>query len=132
MRQQTKFWVALFAITLVCFIDYQMFTEGYDVRKLSSTTRQIGHLAVYIAVIPIGYWAWYKHPMKWLKQLWLITYLSILAFIVLAGALKVFNIIQNDDFHDWVTTVRFFFCTPMPHILLYMLSRIAAGANTKA
>lgn len=129
MQQKTKFWIAFIAITLVCFIDYQLFTEGYAVRRLSATTRQLGHLAVYIAVIPIGYWAWYKHSMSWLKYIWLIGYISILLFILLSGALKMLHVIPSQDFHDWVTTVRFFFCTPMPHIIIYMLSKIATGKH---
>ena len=133
MKQQNKFWLALALITIVCFIDYQLFTEGYAVRRLSPTVRQAGHFGVLLAVIPIGWWAWKEHPMQWLKQLWLYAYSIALGFIVLIGLLKSLSNILTEDFLDWVTTVRYFFTSPLPHLLVYMLSLIALqkSSNTQ-
>lgn len=132
MKRQNKFWLALALITVVCFIDYQLFTEGYAVRRLSPVVRQVGHLVVLLAVIPIGWWAWKQHPMQWLKKLWLYAYAIALAFILLVGLLKSQTDILTDNFLDWVTTVRFFFTGPLPHLLLYMLSRIAEQRDDNA
>lgn len=132
MKQQNKFWLALGLITIVCFLDYQLFTEGYAVRRISPVVRQAGHFAVLLAVIPIGWWAWKEHPMQWLKRLWLYAYSAALVFIVLVGALKSLTDLLTDDFLDWVTTVRFFFTGPLPHLLLYMLSRIAETRGNNA
>ena len=133
MKQQNKFWLALALITIVCFIDYQLFTEGYAVRKLSPTIRQAEHFVVLLAVVPIGWWAWKEHPMQWLKQLWLYAYSIALGFIVLIGLLKSLSNILTEDFLDWVTTVRYFFTSPLPHLLVYMLSLIALqkSSNTQ-
>lgn len=125
MQQKRKFWIALIAIVLVCFIDYQLFTEGYAVRGISPIYRQVAHLVVLVAVVPIGYWAWKSHPMQWLKTLWLLSYSVVILFIVLVGGLKTLDVLNNDDFLDWATTVRYLFCGPLPHILIYMLSLIA-------
>lgn len=132
MKQQNKFWLALVLITIVCFVDYQMFTEGYAVRRLSPMIRQAGHFIILLAVIPIGWWAWKLHPMQWLKQLWLYAYGIALVFIVLIGLLKSQTNILTEDFLDWVTTVRYFFTSPLPHLLLYMLSLIAQQRSSNA
>jgi hypothetical protein len=132
MKQQNKFWLALVLITIVCFVDYQMFTEGYAVRRLSPMVRQAGHFVVLLTVIPIGWWAWKQHTMQWLKQLWLYSYGIALAFIVLIGLLKSQTNILTEDFLDWVTTVRYFFTSPLPHLLLYMLSLIAQQRSSNA
>ncbi len=133
MKQQNKFWLALALITIVCFLDYQLFTEGYAVRRLSPTIRQAGHFAVLLTVIPIGWWAWKQHPMQWLKKLWLYAYGIALAFIVLVGLLKTQTELLTEDFLDWVTTVRYSFTSPLPHLLVYMLSLIALqkSSNTQ-
>ena len=131
MQQKNKFWIALVIITIVCFIDYQFFTEGYSVRKISPIVRQVAHFVVLLAAIPIGWWAWKDHPMQWLKKLWLYPYISILVFIAIVGVLKTTLDMFGDEFLDWVTTVRYLFSSPMPHIFLYMLSQIAGykGSN---
>lgn len=129
MRQQSKFWIALVLITLVCYLDYQFFIEGYSVRNLSSTTRQIGHLSILLAVIPIGYWAWAKHEMAFLKKLWLWAYSGAVAFILIVGLLKTQTNILSHNFMEWSATVRYVFCSPLPHLLLFMLSKIADSQN---
>lgn len=129
MRQQTKFWIGLLLITFVCFLDYQFFIEGYNVRKLSSTTRQVGHLVVLIVVTGIGYWAWAKHSLTFLKKIWLTSYLGALVFILLTGLLKTQTDLLGGEFYEWAATVRYAFCSPLPHLLLYMLLLVAQQKN---
>lgn len=125
MTQRTKFWLAMAIITIICYFDFYLFGEGYGVRKVSSVARQAGHLATLLAVLGAGYWAWQHHPLKWLNKLWVATYTTGIVFILIIGALKTFTGILGDDFLEWAATVRLFFCTPLPHLLLYMLSLIA-------
>lgn len=126
MSQQRKFWVGLIVITVVCYLDYHFFIEGYSVRKVSPVVRQIGHLAVLLAVVFIGYWVWKTHVLQWLKTMWLFAYGVALGFIVTVGALKFFTDVLPDMFFDWASTVRYFFCSPLPFLLIYMLSVIAS------
>lgn len=132
MQQQNKFRVALALITIICFLDYQLFTEGYAVRDISPIVRQVGHFVIMMAVIPIGWWAWKNHPIQWFGKLWLYSYGAALGFIVLVGLLKMSTNLLTEDFLDWVTTVRYFFTSPLPHLLLYMLSLIAMQRNSNA
>lgn len=126
MLQRNKFRIALVLITLICFIDYQMFTEGYSVRKIDPLIRQIGHLVILLAVVPIGYWAWKSHPIQWLKKLWIIPYISAIVFILFTGLLKTQTNILSDSFMEWVASdVRYVFTSPLPHIMIYMISLIA-------
>lgn len=129
MQQKNKFWIGLVVITVVCFVDYQFFTEGYSVRRLSAMVRQVGHFVVLAAVIPIGWWAWKDHPMQWLKKLWLYSYIPVILFILLVGVLKITLNLFGSEFLDWMTTVRYLFSSPMPHIFLYMLARLAQARN---
>lgn len=126
MNQRSKFWLGLIAITLVCYLDYHFFNEGYSVRKISSTVRQAGHLLILLSVVPIGYWAWKSHPLQWLKAIWMFAYGTALGFIITVGALKMFTDILPDMFFDWASTVRYFFCSPLPYLLVYMLTIVAS------
>lgn len=125
MQQKNRFWIAFIIITLVCFADYQLFTEGYAVRQMKPIYRQAGHMIILLAVIPIGYWAWSKHTMQWTSKLWLLSYIAITVFILLTGVLKTIDVLNNRAFMEWVATVRYVFVSPLPHILLYMLTLIA-------
>jgi len=126
MEQRNKFRIALVLITLVCFIDYQMFTEGYAVRNIAPIKRQIGHFVVLLSVVPIGYWAWKNHPIKWLNKLWITSYIIAIVFILIVGLLKTQTNILSDTFMEWVTSdIRYFFTSPLPHIILYMLSLLS-------
>lgn len=129
MKQQNRFWIALILITLVCFVDYQFFIEGYTVRDISPFIRQLGHLTVLIVVIPIGYWAWKKHPITFYKKLWLTAYIAALAFVLLVGLLKTQTNWMSPTFYEWTATVRYVFCSPLPLLLIYMLSHIASQSS---
>lgn len=125
MSQKAKFWWALVAITLVCYADFQLIGEGYASRKVSPIVRQLGHLIVFVLVTVIGYWAWAKHQLTWLKTLWLFAYVAVLIMIVVVGGLKTLNVITNYKFLDWVTTIRHFFSSPLPHMAMFMLTLLA-------
>ncbi|MCB9046082.1 MAG: hypothetical protein H6550_08070 [Chitinophagales bacterium] len=125
MEQRNKFRIALVLITLICYIDYQFFGEGYAVREIAPYIRQAGHLVILVAVFPIGYWAWNKHPMQWLKKIWVWSYSAVICFILIIGLLKNMTSLMGAEFLDWVTTVRYLFSSPLPLILIYMLSLIA-------
>lgn len=125
MQQRNKFWIALALITVVCFLDYQLFTEGYAVRSISPAIRQAGHFAILLAVIPIGWWAWKAHPIRWFRMLWAASYGFAIGFILSIGALKALINTLPEAFLDWASTVRYFFTSPLPHLLLYMLALIA-------
>jgi hypothetical protein len=125
MRQQTKFWLALLAITIVCYFDFYLYGEGYSVRNVSAVVRQGGHLATLLIVMSSGFLAWKHHPMQWLKKLWMYSYIAGIIFIIIVGGIKTFIGILGEDFLEWVATVRQFFCTPLPYLLVYMLSLIA-------
>lgn len=132
MSQRNKFWLALGLITLICFIDYQMFTEGYSVRKINPLIRQVGHLVILLAVVPIGYWAWKDHPLQWTKKLWIIPYTIAIAFILLTGLLKIQTNILSETFMEWVASdIRYVFTSPLPHLMIYMLSLIATQKERK-
>lgn len=129
MKQVTKFWLAMAIIVIVCYYDWYLFGEGYGVRRVSGTLRQAGHFATLLSVMAAGYWAWKKHPMQWLKSLWMYTYVIGTAFILLVGAIKIATNILSNDFLEWVTTIRYLLTSPLPHVLMYMLTLIASQKN---
>lgn len=128
MKPITKFWLAFAIIVIVCYFDWYLFGEGYGVRRVSGTIRQAGHLGTLLFVVATGYWAWKTHPMQWLKSLWVYVYTAGIGFVLLVGALKMTGIL-SDGFLEWVTTIRYLLTSPLPHLLMYMLTLIASQKN---
>ena len=126
MNQQAKTWMGLILISAVAYLDYHFFTEGYAVRRMSPIVRQGGHLAILAAIVPIGYWALKNHPLSWASKVWARTYIGVILFIILIGALQRFTNIFGNGFLDKIQELRAFFCSPLPYIfilVLYIISK---------
>lgn len=129
MSQQTKTWLGLILISAVAYLDYHFFTEGYAVRRMSPLLRQGGHLAIFVALIPIGYWALKNHPLTWAAKVWTRAYLGVLGFIVLIGGIQHFTNIFGNDFLDKIQELRSFFCSPLPYIFILILYIVSRNVN---
>lgn len=129
MSQKAKTWLGLLLISIIAYLDYHFFTEGYAVRKMSPIIRQGGHLVILIAMIPVGYWALKNHPLHWASKVWLRAYAGVLIFIVTIGAIQRFTRLFGNVFLDKIQELRSFFCSPLPYlfiIILYILSSRAS------
>lgn len=125
MSYKTKLWVGAVVITLICFIDYQFFTEGRDARRIAPLIRQAAHLVILAAIIPVGYWSWKAHPMQWTKQVWLRTYLAALFILIIVGLIQWQTHLFSNEILDRFYDFRIFFGSPLAFIVLYMLTVIA-------
>ena len=125
MSLKTRLIAGVVLITLICFIDYQYFSEGMDVRKMNPLYRQVGHLAILMCTAAIGYWAWKKHPFSWTGSLWLIAYTAAIVVITIIGLAQWQTGFFSKNFLDRVSDARLFFGSPLPFFILYMLTIIA-------
>lgn len=121
MSLKFRTWTGFTIIILVCCIDYMYLTEGTGAIALADKFRKLGHIGILLCIIPAGYWAWYKHPMQWLRKVWLTSYVVCLVVTVGVGA-----ICYAVGYHDKallkkIGDIRLFFCSPVPFFMLYVL-----------
>lgn len=108
-------------VTLLSWADYQYFTEGYA-HNYTPMARQAGHIAMLAMIIPAGYLGWKEHSRKWIKEIWLHGYLIALAVIIFAGAAQYRFELFSISVLDGISSLRLFFCSPVPYFMLYILS----------
>lgn len=123
MKHNRLFWFIFVLIITFTWIDYQYFTEGHALHY-SPFVRQAGHLFILFCLIPLGYWGWAKYPIKWFSKLWLYSYLVILISIGTIGLIQWKTALFSVDFLDHVSSLRMFFCSPVPFFMLYILHRV--------
>lgn len=123
MKHKFLFWLIFVLVTALCWVDYQYFTEGHA-NSISPIARQAGHIAILLAILPIGYIGYKNHPMSWIKKLWLVSYSLVIAIIGIIGLLQWQLQLFGTAFLDQVSSLRLFFCSPVPYFLLYILGNI--------
>lgn len=123
MRQKGFFWLIFALVTLISWIDQQYFTEGHAL-EYTAFTRQAGHIITLLFILPIGYMGWKDYPAKWFGRLWLYSYLLVTGFIVIIGAIQWKTGYFTTELLDSVSSIRIFFCSPVPYFMLYILQRV--------
>jgi len=122
-RYKLQLWTAVIIITILCWMEYWFFSSPTDyVRALPDAKRRIAHFAFLIAVAIVGYWGYYKHPVKWLKTIWIYFYSFAIIFLLAAGILHSKFGLFPKEFLDWLSDLRSFMLnTPMPFLVIYLL-----------
>lgn len=87
MRSKVIFWLMFIAVTVLCWLDYQYFTEGHA-QQLSPIKRQIGHLGLLAIITPVGYLGWKAYGVSWIQKLWLAAYAAALVIIMVVGLIQ--------------------------------------------
>ena len=128
MKPKFLFWLIFIFVTTLCWVDYQYFTEGHA-NSISPLSRQIGHIVILLAILPVGYLGWKNHPMAWIKTLWLMSYTIVIAIICVIGMLQWRLQLFGTGFLDQVSNLRLFFCSPVPYFLLYILGNVLPRNN---
>lgn len=127
MNKWTK-WIALLLIIVVSWIEAQYVNESPP-EALSSNTRKMLHFVFYIIVGFLGYMGWLNSPIKWLKKLWLYSYVAILvfvmAFVLIASKTTFFSMPVKDTVH----LIMIYFISPVPFIILWVLSTMKGISN---
>lgn len=114
MQNKWRPWIGLAIIVILSWLELQFFTETDAVGE---TERQIAHISFLMLIATAGYIALYRHPAKWLKSLWLMTYLLILLVIIGVGVANR-QLAMGVDFLDEIHQMRVFFSTPIPFLIL--------------
>jgi hypothetical protein len=128
MKHKLIFWLIFITVTLLSWIDNQYFTEGLALQQ-TDLNRQIGHIVILTLIIPIGYIGWKTYPEKWPRSTWLYSYLFILVLIGTAGLIQLKTKYFTTSFLDMISSIRQFFCSPMPYFIIYLLHRVANRAQ---
>ena len=118
-------WLAFTGVVLLCCIDYMYFTEGWGAILMDDKTRKFAHLAILLAIIPVGYIGWYRHPVLWLKKVWVWSHIISISAIVLVGAICYAIGYFDKALLKKIGDLRLFFCSPVPYFMLYILSVIS-------
>ncbi|HTN47335.1 MAG TPA: hypothetical protein VL098_13380 [Flavipsychrobacter sp.] len=123
--------LALALLIILCWFDYQYFTEGKSVLEMSAITRRIAHLLFLAVLIPVGYWGLGNFP-KWMRGLWFASYAAVFCFLFIVGVLQVKLKLFSVATLDQISTIRLFFGSPMPFMILYILFVITRNSQAKS
>lgn len=115
MQNKWRIWLSLLIIVALSWIELQFFTESIGVEE---TKRKVAHLIFLVAVGAVGYFAWAKHPVRWLKSVWLLGYSVALVLILGVGLIQMQFQIFGTAFLDEIHHIRVFFNSPLPFIML--------------
>jgi hypothetical protein len=115
MQNKSRIWISLLIIVALSWIELQFFTESIGVEE---TKRKVAHMAFLVAVGAVGYFAWVKHPVRWLRSVWLLGYTVALLLIVVVGVIQMQFQVFGTAFLDEIHHIRVFFNSPLPFIML--------------
>lgn len=124
MTYKGRLWIAGISIVLICWIDHQVFSEGLRARALPVMARQLGHIAILSITTAIGYWGWKTHPHSWTKRLWLFIYITFIIALLSIGFVNLQAQIFSKGFLDIISSIRYAFCSPLPFIIIYVLTKL--------
>lgn len=126
-----RFWGCALLIALIFLIDGQLFSEGYRVRVLPTAFRQAAHLILLGLVTFIGCKGWANQPAQWVKKFWLLSYLAVIALLLVIGVIQYLFQPFSTDFLDVIGGIRLFFTSPMPYLVLFLLTRLVVNMDTR-
>jgi hypothetical protein len=125
MSNKLRIIIALLVIVVLAWIELQQYSEAVNVPE---QTRKIAHILFLVAIMLVGYWGWFAHPLKWLKNAWVLAYTAVLAIIVAFGVIhwKVYQF--SIGFLDQISLLRIFFSSPVPFLVLVVFQMRKKGA----
>lgn len=124
MTYKKRLWVAGIAIVLICWVDHQLFSEGIGARYIPAMTRQLGHLAILLLTMAVGYWGWKNNPHSWAKRFWLLIYTVFIIVLTLVGIINWQWQLFDKSLLDIISTIRYAFCSPLPLLMIYVLTKL--------
>lgn len=128
MKNRALFWSVFILVSIFCWVDYQYFTEGHA-NRISPLSRQIGHIVILCIICPIGYYGWKQQPFEWAKRIWLFSYISSIIIILIIGFVQWKTGIFGVVFLDQISSLRLFFCSPVPYFMLYVLNKVISRSS---
>lgn len=115
MANKWKVWIPLLVIVILSWLELQFFTESVGVEEFK---RKIAHIVFLIAVGAVGYFTWAKHPVGWLRSVWIMAYTAAIALIMGVGLIQWKFGLFGTAFLDEIHHIRLFFSSPLPFIML--------------
>ena len=126
-----RFFLSILMIAIICFFGYSFiyeshtkeFVEKYQLFKHSINFIWLG------MVFLIGYWGLSKRQPKWGRIFWVIIYLALMSFLFVLGFVDFFVYKFNDNVRDSISFFRFFFQSPLPFFIIWVLTIIFRNHN---
>lgn len=125
MSIDKRFWITWLLIVVVCWVDYSFLNETDFHKTLDERVRQSLHIVIYFVVVVIGYIYFNKFKVSWPKYLWLLSYGLGLTIYLIGGVVDVFIMQLTLDTRNHFGTIRLFFSSPLPLIIIYLLHRLS-------
>lgn len=122
--------IAFLLLALLSFIDQQYFYEPLSAASVNPLFRQIMHIVILLAFIPIGYWAMLHHRLSWLKKLWVGIYITFIGIMISIGAFQILTHIVNVSLLDFIAKIRLFVESPLLFLIMLFLSQIISDEKT--
>ncbi len=114
-------WLALIVIAALSWVELQYISESSP-DSMEGPIRKSLHIVFLFVVMLTGYWGWYKHPLKWLRNLWILSYsFSIFALLPLWIIASRFH---YPGILDFVHNVIKAFISPVPFLILLVFSKM--------
>ena len=122
-----RIWTALILIVLLSWVENQYISESAK-DFLAENTRKALHIVFYLSVMLVGYFGWYHHPIKWLRVLWVFSYSFIIIALLGVGFIDSRFHFFSMGFLDQIHGIRVFFISPVPFLILLVLSNMKSLA----
>lgn len=109
-------------IVLLSWLDYQYFTEAPYAYIFSEGERRLAHVACLLLMGATGYMCWLPHQLNWIRKTWVAFYASVLALMFITGGIQALTHIFPQFILNGVSSIRMFFCTPVPFFIMHVLT----------
>jgi UDP-N-acetylmuramyl pentapeptide phosphotransferase/UDP-N-acetylglucosamine-1-phosphate transferase len=109
--------ITLLIIVAISWIELEYYSEPPNIPE---TTRKIAHFVGLIAVMLVGYIGWYSNRIKWMKKVWLFTYMLMLFIILGVGFIEWKYDVFSTSFLDEIRNIRTFFSSPVPFLICWV------------
>ena len=132
LTASTRLAVGLAAVILL-YAFYKVFL--CDPRFLEETARGLRHvikLGLALAVYGLGVFAFYKNSHGWIRSVWHILYIGILVLLTLMGVFDLLGGGLPVPVRVLTVTMFEFLISPVPLVILLVVSRVMEMTPTKA
>lgn len=125
MSINKRFWITWLLVVIVCWLDYRYLNETNFYETIGQRVGQMLHVLIYAIVVVMGYVYFKTYPVAWPKYLWLLSYVVGLLIYATGGFLELFVTDLSLNASNHFSTIRLFFTSPLPLIIIYLMYRIS-------
>lgn len=111
-------------ITIICGIAHQYMFESDSFKNIHKFWRYTLAQSLLFIVAGLGFLAWKRRKIIWPKNIWIISYAAIIIIMLVTGLIDLFVAPLSNEIKDTIRTLRFFFASPVPFSILWLLTTL--------